>query len=239
MRTLPWYFDFVSPFAYLQSRMLHKFEGRAALKPVPVLFAGLLNHWGHAGPAELAPKRVWTYRYCTWYAHDRGIPFVMPPRHPFNPLKPLRLAVALGAKADAIRAIFDFIWAEGRDPSDPVEWFALATRLGLADADRLVERPKVKDTLRANTEKAIAQGVFGVPSIVIGKDLFWGVDGTDFALQVLDNPALLKSPAMKRIASLPAGADRRPPVAASVAAGPEAPGPAPAVPAPAKPVSGG
>ena len=204
-----WYFDFVSPYAYLQSRMLHKFAGKAAIAMKPVLFAGLLAHSKNLGPAEIPSKRLWTYRFCTWFARDHGIPFKFPPRHPFNPLKPLRLAVARGAAAETVHAIFDFIWAEGRDPTNPVEWLALGMRLGLPDPDTAAERPEAKDALRANTEAAIAEGVFGVPSFVVGGEVFWGVDATDFVLQYLDNPALLRDPEFQRVANLPAGAERK------------------------------
>lgn len=204
-----WYFDFVSPYAYLQSRLLHKFKGKAAIAMKPVLFAGLLGHWKNVGPAEFPPKRVWTYRFCTWFARDHGIPFKFPPRHPFNPLKPLRLAIAQGAAPAAVHAIFDFIWAEGRDPTEPAEWKALGAKLGVADPDAAAERPEVKEALRANTEAAIAAGVFGVPSFVIGGEVFWGVDATDFALQFLGNPALLHDTEFRRVSNLPAGAERK------------------------------
>ncbi len=209
MRGAVWYFDFVSPYAYLQSRMLHKFAGKARITMKPVLFAGLLAHSKNLGPAEIPSKRLWTYRFCTWFARDHGIPFKFPPRHPFNPLKPLRLAITEGAAPAAVHAIFDFIWAEGRDPADPVEWNALGTRLGIADPDAAIEVQAVKDALRANTEAAIAAGVFGVPSFAVGGEVFWGVDATDFVLQYLDNPALLADPEFQRVANLPAGAERK------------------------------
>jgi 2-hydroxychromene-2-carboxylate isomerase len=209
MRGAVWYFDFVSPYAYLQSRMLHKFAGKARIAMRPVLFAGLLAHSKNLGPAEISSKRLWTYRFCTWFARDHGIPFKFPPRHPFNPLKPLRLAIAQGAAPAAVHAIFDFIWAEGRDPADPVEWNALGARLGIADPDAAIEVPAVKDALRANTEAAIAAGIFGVPSFAIGGEVFWGVDATEFVLQYLDDPALLDDPEFQRVANLPAGAERK------------------------------
>jgi 2-hydroxychromene-2-carboxylate isomerase len=209
MISATWYFDFVSPYAYLQSRMLHRFAGKAEIAMKPVLFAGLLAHWKNIGPAEFPPKRLWTYRFCTWFGQAHGIPFKFPPRHPFNPLKPLRLAIARGAAPSAVHAIFDFVWAEGRDPTDHAEWKALGAKVGVADPDAATEKQDVKDALRANTEAAIAQGVFGVPSFVVDGEVFWGVDATDFVLQYLDNPALLRDPEFQRVANLPAGAERK------------------------------
>lgn len=209
MTKAAWYFDFVSPFAYLQSRQLDRFAGKAEITLVPVLFAGLLGHWKNVGPAELPPKRVWTYRYCTWFGRRHGIPFKMPPSHPFNPLKPLRLAIALGATRETVGAIFDFIWAEGRDPSGPDEWRALGRRLGIADPDAAISTIEVKEALRANTEAAIAASVFGVPSLVVGGEVFWGVDGTDFALDFLAEPGLLADAEFRRVALLPTAAERK------------------------------
>lgn len=208
MTPVRWYFDFVSPFSYLQSRWLDRFDGRATIAPVPVLFAGLLGHWGTTGPAELAPKRLWTYRFCQWFADRHGIPFAMPPKHPFNPIRPLRLALAAGGDRAAIDTIFGFIWGHGRDPADPEEWPALVEAVGLADAERRIAADAVKAALRANTEAAAARGVFGVPTLEIDGELFWGVDGTDFALAFLDDPAILRTPAMVRLADLPTGATR-------------------------------
>lgn len=209
MKQIRWYFDFVSPYAYLQSTRLGDFDGKAAVEPVPVLFAGLLSHWGTTGPAELGPKRLWTYRFCQWFAERHGIPFVMPPKHPFNPIRPLRLTLAAGCDRAAIDTIYRFIWAEGGDLEDAETWRALIEAVGLPDADARIADPAVKDRLRANTDAAIERGVFGVPTVEIDGELFWGVDGTDFALAFLDDPALLRGPAMARLADLPTGAARK------------------------------
>ncbi len=210
MKPVRWYFDFVSPFAYLQSTRLAEFDGTAAIEPVPVLFAGLLNHWGTTGPAELGPKRLWTYRFCQWLADSRGIPFVMPPAHPFNPIRPLRLAIAAGCDRAAIDTIYRFLWGEGRDLDDPATWRALTDELGMADADAQIADPTVKDRLRGNTDAAIARGVFGVPTLEVDGELFWGMDGTDFARAYLDDPDLLSTPAMARLSDVPTGVSRRP-----------------------------
>lgn len=122
MTRADWYFDFVSPFAYLQSEVLFRFEGKLDIRPVPVLFAGLLKHWGQKGPAEMATKRRFTYRHVHWVAEQNGIPFRFPLQHPFNPVRALRAAMALGASMGAIHEIFRFIWREGRDVNAPAEW---------------------------------------------------------------------------------------------------------------------
>lgn len=210
---IAWYYDFVSPYAYHQFHLLDRFDGKAEVDCVPVLFAGLLNHWGQLGPAEMETKRIWTYRLCQWLGEDRGVPFKMPPAHPFNPVNALRLMiVAADETGDARTAAgtgFHFVWGEGRNPMEPDEFLALADRLGVADAPAKVSDPAIKDRLRRNTEDAVAAGVFGVPTLNIRGELFWGMDGTDFALAYLDDPGVLETPAMRQIMSLPKAAERR------------------------------
>src|SRR5262249_56789643 len=111
-----------------------------------------------------------------------GIPMRFPPRHPFNPLKALRLAVALDEDMDAIRTIFAAIWREGIDVSSDDGFRELAAKLRLNDAEARIGRQEVKDKLRTNTERAIAAGVFGVPTIMVDGMAFWGDDATAMAL---------------------------------------------------------
>jgi len=207
MAAITWYFDFVSPFSYLQFAAYPDLMRRPDVAIKPVLFAGLLAHWGHKGPAELPTKRRHTYRYCVWDAARRGVPFRFPPAHPFNPLHALRLAIALGAGHDVVRTIFEFIWKEGRSPAE--EWPALCERLGVADPGRLTGDAAVKGALRANVDEAIAAGVFGVPTFAVDGELFWGVDATPMFLDYLADPALFESEAMRRVDALPVAAERK------------------------------
>ena len=209
MRAADWYFDFLSPFSYLQLVQFDRLPPDLEITYRPVLFAGLLGHWEHKGPAEIPAKRVHTYRWCHWYAARHGIPFRMPPAHPFNPLRPLRLAVAQGAEPALIRAVFDAIWAEGRDVSRDDEWQALTERLAIADADEAIAQPEVKEALRGGTEEAARRGVFGVPTFAIGGELFWGLDATDLVLDYLNDPGLLETGEYARIANLPIAQARK------------------------------
>ncbi len=208
-RQADWYFDFVSPFAYLQFAAFDRLPDDLAISLKPVLFAGFLGHWEHKGPAEIPAKRRQTYRYCHWLAGTRGVPYKMPPRHPFNPLTVLRLAIALGAEFEAVGAIFRHIWAEGNDGQDPESLAALAASLGVEDLEARVGAAAVKRQLRANTEDAIARGVFGVPTFVVAAELFWGEDSTGMLLDYLADPALFQSREFERLDNLPAAAQRK------------------------------
>ncbi|MDA8109414.1 MAG: 2-hydroxychromene-2-carboxylate isomerase [Betaproteobacteria bacterium] len=207
MRRVAWYFDFVSPFAYLALARLGELPREVEITYRPVLFAGLLARFGQKGPAEIPAKRRWTYRWCQWQAQQLGVPFRFPAAHPFNPLQHLRLAVAAGAGAEAVRRIFAELWTTGADPADTQRFAALCRELG-ADEARLAA-PEVKDALRRDTEQAAAAGVFGVPTLAIDGELFWGADALDFAKAFLADPGVLASEEMRRVDALPVGAQRR------------------------------
>lgn len=206
--TMPvvWYFDFISPYAYFGLHTLGRLPRGAALQYRPILFAGLLKHWGQRGPAEIPPKRVWTYRSCIWLARRDQLPFQMPAAHPFNSLPFLRLAIAAGSTPEAIQTIFRSLWTTGADPADPSTISRLADLLAVP-LQRLAE-PSVKDELRANTDLAIHNGMFGVPSFGIGKEVFWGSDAVDFAAEYLTQPGILEDAEMRRAATLPVAASR-------------------------------
>jgi 2-hydroxychromene-2-carboxylate isomerase len=209
MRVLDWYFDFVSPFAYLQCAVFPKLPEAVVVRQKPVLLAALLNHRGTLGPAEIPGKREFTYRQVLWLAQRHGVALRLPPRHPFDPLAVLRLAVALDASPEIVRRIFDFIWAEGRDPSDPAELAALGAELGVADPQAVVADPKVKARLRGNTDEAIATGVWGVPTFVADGLCFWGFDAADMLLAHLEDPSRFSTGAYARVAGLSGVVRRR------------------------------
>ena len=204
---LTWYFDYISPFAYLQLATQPALFERDDIELKPVVFGALLAHWGNKGPAEIPPKSVFTYRHVIYRARELGVALRFPRAIPFNPLGALRLTLALGCGIGIVRTVFDFVWREGRLPSD--EWPELCERLGASDADALCNAPEIKAALRANGEAALAAGVFGVPTFAIDRQLFWGVDATPMLLAYLQDPALFDDPEMRRVSHLPAAAQRK------------------------------
>jgi 2-hydroxychromene-2-carboxylate isomerase len=187
MPELVWYFDPVSPFSRIA---LPAVERLAATHPVamrPVVLGAILKHWGQLGPAEIPPKRLHTYRMAAFQAAQAGVALRFPPRHPFRSLEAMRLLAALGSPAVAVRAVFDFVWMEGRDPFDAAELAALRARLGAPEPDEAA-----KARLRAWTEEAVTRGVFGVPTLAVGEELFWGSDAMPLAEAYLRDTGLLQ-----------------------------------------------
>ncbi len=207
MKQITFYLDFISPYAYLAfERLPAALQGLSyAVDYRPVLFAAFLKHHGQLGPAEIAPKRDWTYRHVLWQAHSQGIALQMPAAHPFNPLGLLRLALASGQGGLANRyvceTIFRHVWRGGADAAD-------AQRLKLL-TDSLAPRrdpgsDEVKAELKANTDDAIGQGVFGVPTYGVEDKLFWGLDALPMLRAYLEGDAWFGSGAWSAAAALPA-----------------------------------
>jgi 2-hydroxychromene-2-carboxylate isomerase len=208
MASADWYFDFVSPFSYLQCEQLPELERIIRVRYRPVLFAGLLKAHGHKGPAEIPAKRRFTYQFVAWQAKRLGVPLKFPPVHPFNPLPLLRLAIAAEADPVTVRRIFRFVWRDGRLGDLPIEWAELMTELDLPGVADRIASAEVKDALRWNTDEAIARGVFGVPTLAIGEQLFWGADATAMVAEFVAQGCRFNDPEMARVAQLPVGVER-------------------------------
>ena len=188
---------------------LDQLPDRVSLICKPTLFAGYLNHWGHLGPAEIEPKKVFIFRQCAWRARRMGGDFNLPPNHPFNPLRALRLAEALDGDLKAVQAIFRSVWVDGDLPDYDEGWAGIQASAGVIDGAALVNDPEIKARLKTNGDKAIAAGAFGVPTFVIGGEVFWGDDAFDMVLDYLENPDMFFDDDMKRAVGLVPTAVRR------------------------------
>lgn len=203
-----WVFDVISPFAYLAFGQLPRLPANVEVEFVPVLFAGLLEHFGQLGPAEIPSKRRSTYRFVLWRARRLGVPMRMPPAHPFNPLAALRLIIAAGCDARAVETVLDAAFRHGRDLADPAVIAGLAATLGVENPQVALRDPQVKERLRANTSWALNRGVFGVPTLVIGEEFFWGEDAIDMACEYALNPQVFNTPEMRALDTLRIGVAR-------------------------------
>lgn len=184
---ISFYFDFVSPYAFIAWTQVHAIAERngRTVVPVPVLFAGLLDAHGTKGPAEIPAKRTYTFRDAYRKAHRLGLPpLTPPPSHPFNPLLALRVAsqpLEPDAQRRLIDALYESAWVSGVGVETPETVGAAAARAGL-DGEALLRAaasPEAKEQLRAVTAEAVARGVFGVPTVLVDGEIFWGTDGLD------------------------------------------------------------
>jgi len=214
MQHLEFWFDPISPYAYLAfERLPQALEGlsyHASYRPV--LFAALLKHHQHKGPAEIEAKRAWTYRHIAWLAREHGVGLQMPQVHPFNPLPLLRLALACCEAGGTpnrrvVEALFHHVWrGAGAAADDPARLQALVQALA---PQRDPHGDAVKDELRAGTDAAIAAGVFGVPSLRVGRRLFWGLDALPMVAAAMRGDPWFDGPGWTQDAAARPGVQRR------------------------------
>ena len=212
MKTIHFYLDFISPYAWLAFDALPKaLEGishRVVHKPM--LFAALLKHHGQLGPAEMPSKRDWTYRQVLWLAKQQATPLQLPASHPFNPLGLLRLASACDAEGQPNRfvceKIFRHVWCTGLDAADPERLARLHAELSPVLPP---DGQQVKQALQTHSQEAIGAGLFGVPSFVVDDKVFWGQDALPMLRQYLEgNPWFHDSP-WNAVQQVPYGVPRR------------------------------
>ncbi len=210
MRQIDWYYDVISPFAYLASEKLDCFPSDVQITAKPILLAGLLKEYTTKGAGEIAPKRKFVYRQIQWLADRDDVTIQFPPIHPFNPLKLLRLATALNGNIDVAKRLLQFVWREGKSADNEADWLHLLNDLDLQpeQAQQMIQDVNVKEQLFQNTEQAISKGLFGVPSFVINEEIFWGYDTMDFANNYLSNPELFASKGMVNADNVGAGVVR-------------------------------
>jgi 2-hydroxychromene-2-carboxylate isomerase len=212
MKHLRFHFDLISPYAYLAFAQLPQaLEGIShSVRYQPVLFGAILQHFGQLGPAEIAPKRTWTYQQINWLAKQQGVNLQMPASHPFNPIALLRLALACGQEGACNRyvtqTLFEHVWQGGMEASDAQRLAALREQL---QPQRSPDDAQVKAELKANTDGAIAQGIFGVPTIEVDDQLFWGLDALPMLRAYLQNDPWFESPAWLTAGQLPTGVVRK------------------------------
>lgn len=172
----------------------------------------LLNHWGIKGPGEVEPKREFLLKQCLRYAAKNNIPFTTPKTHPFNSLYALRLALKSTAgemQPKVIQTLWQAGWDKRIDMGDPDELQKVLKEAGLP-AEELFEKSfsrEAKTELKANIQEAISFGAFGVPSMVVEKELFWGNDAIEDVLNFMNGTDKLdKEKLLNLLASTPRAA---------------------------------
>jgi 2-hydroxychromene-2-carboxylate isomerase len=220
VQRVDFYFDFISPYAYFGWQVVPGVCARRGvpLRLQPILFAVILDKWGHKGPAEIPPKRTYLFSDVFRIGRSRGFPLVGPAKHPFNPLVALRLAMPEVGGADQARvidAIFAMSWGQGGDPGDTAALVAALDAAGLDGAGLLArtQEPAVKEGLKARTGEAMARGTFGVPTMIAVHDdgreeLFWGFDAVPWLEMHLDGRDPVDRDAVAKALERPAGATR-------------------------------
>jgi 2-hydroxychromene-2-carboxylate isomerase len=181
------FYDLMSPYAYLSA---YRIDAVLPATWQPVLLGGLFRHTGRSswalGDEE---RRRGGIEEIERRAAEYGLPPLRwPDRWPTSSLQAMRLAVhakRTGREREFAAAAFRKAFGEGCDLGELEHVLAAARDAGLDDAEAALADPEVKDALRTATDAAHARGVFGVPTVAVGDELFWGDDRLEEAAAAL------------------------------------------------------
>lgn len=181
--SLSYYFDYLSPYAYFSWLSLKTLSSRFELdiQYHPVPYPLITNHWGLKGTATVPPKRAFVYRDALRYSRLMNIPLNPPATHPFKPYLPLRLSlfdVAAEQQCQVIDALWEATWVLSIDMSSEHAIRDYLNQKGLPGVEliQLASSDKIKQHYKKEVANALEQGVFGVPTMILNGELFWGRD---------------------------------------------------------------
>uniref|UniRef100_B0T9K2 2-hydroxychromene-2-carboxylate isomerase n=1 Tax=Caulobacter sp. (strain K31) TaxID=366602 RepID=B0T9K2_CAUSK len=183
-------FDFGSPNAYLSHRVIPAITARTgvAFIYVPVLLGGIFKATGNQSPgtafAHIRNKLAYETLEIERFVERHGLhEYLFNPFFPVNTLNLMRGAVAaqkLGLLAVYVDEVFRHMWAQPKKLDEPDVLLAALRESGLGGQAETIlslsQTPEVKSDLIANTEAAVARGVFGAPSFFVDGALYFGKD---------------------------------------------------------------
>ena len=187
-KTVEFYFDVGSPTAYLAHKRLGQLSAQYELQVryIPMLLGGVFKATGNTSPVTIPAKGKYMLEQdLPRFAQRYGVPLNFNPHFPINTLNLMRGAIAagrLGCLEAYVDLAFDAVWVKEKNMGDPVVLSQALSEAGL-DAEGLValsQDPEVKAELLANTEAAVARGVFGAPTLFMDGAMYFGQDRLDF-----------------------------------------------------------
>lgn len=193
-KTFEFFFDYVSPTAYLAHFIVPKVEERSGAKCIyrPMFQGGVMQATGNKPPGMVPAKGVYLARDLQRCAARHDVTLKMNPHFPMNTLLLTRATVGMEDGEERNRfidACFRHCYGtdNGIDPTNPEHIQAMCQAEGFdaAEIAALGTAQENKDKLKANTEEAVSRGVFGAPSFFVGDDLFFGHDRLDYVEEAL------------------------------------------------------
>jgi 2-hydroxychromene-2-carboxylate isomerase len=187
-RSIDFYFDFISPYSFLAFKKIKfiKKKENINFNYKPIFVGGLHNLQGITAPAFIKPKLNHMINDCSLIAKKENIDFAWNSKFPINSLNVMRgyLFIRNEIKDFYLNVIFDAYWKYNLDISDEGILKDLLKKCKI-DSNIFLEAIKdfqIKDKLKNITQEAYDMNIFGAPTFVVNKKIFWGQDRLEFAL---------------------------------------------------------
>ena len=193
IKSIDFYFDFVSPYSFLAHKRIRKIENEEKIKFIykPILLGGLHNLIGITAPAFINPKAKFMVRDCKMVAKKFDIKFKFNSKFPINSLNLLRglLSINSDKKKTYINNFFDAYWQDGLNLNEEKIIITILRKCKIKQADfrKEINNQKIKNKLKKLTQDAFKKDIFGAPTFVVNKKIFWGQDRLDYALNEYKN----------------------------------------------------
>ena len=193
IKSIDFYFDFVSPYSFLAHKRIRKIENEEKIKFIykPILLGGLHNLIGITAPAFINPKAKFMVRDCKMVANKFAIKFKFNSKFPINSLNLLRglLSINYDKKKTYINNFFDAYWQDGLNLNEEKIIITILRKCKIKQADfrKEINNQKIKNKLKKLTQDAFKKDIFGAPTFVVNKKIFWGQDRLDYALNEYKN----------------------------------------------------
>ena len=193
IKSIDFYFDFVSPYSFLAHKRICKIENEEKIKFIykPILLGGLHNLIGITAPAFINPKAKFMVRDCKMVAKKFDIKFKFNSKFPINSLNLLRglLSINYDKKKTYINNFFDAYWQDGLNLNEEKIIITILRKCKIKQADfrKEINNQKIKNKLKKLTQDAFKKDIFGAPTFVVNKKIFWGQDRLDYALNEYKN----------------------------------------------------
>ena len=193
IKSIDFYFDFISPYSFLAHKRIRKIENEEKIKFIykPILLGGLHNLIGITAPAFINPKAKFMVRDCKMVANKFDIKFKFNSKFPINSLNLLRglLSINYDKKKTYINNFFDAYWQDGLNLNEEKIIITILRKCKIKQADfrKEINNQKIKNKLKKLTQDAFKKDIFGAPTFVVNKKIFWGQDRLDYALNEYKN----------------------------------------------------
>ena len=185
-KEVEFYFDFISPYAYLAYKKIQSLPNDIKIKYKPVLLGALHNLEGITAPAFIKPKLKHMISDCDLIANKNKSNFIWNSKFPINSLSVMRGYLFINAKNRELymNVMFDAYWKDNLDISNEKILKNLIEKCKINSSKFFdgIKDLKIKDELKSITQEAHDKGIFGAPTFIVNNKIFWGQDRLEFAL---------------------------------------------------------